>query len=211
MSYRCTVPILLLLLVVVAGCSSQLPASAANPTAAPVAERVEITPSPSAVVSEAASVPTQVRTLPSATPSDIAGPSVAPPTEATTPTTQTIPLTIGEHVLEVELASTGEERARGLMFRESLPVDQGMLFVYPNERILSFWMRNTSIPLSIAFLDADKRIINILDMQPFDETSHQSTSPAQYALEVNQGWFAERGIEAGALCDFTLPPDLIIE
>ncbi len=121
-----------------------------------------------------------------------------------------IPLRIGEHELQAELATTGEERARGLMFRESLPDDRGMLFVYPGEQHRSFWMRNTSIPLSIAFIDAEGTIVSIADMQPFDETGVPSAAPAQFALEVNQGWFAERGIMAGQAVTFELPPDIII-
>jgi hypothetical protein len=91
-----------------------------------------------------------------------------------------------------------------------LPEDGGMLFVYPGPRPLSFWMKNTPLPLSIAFLDEEKRIINIADMQPHTTQSHQSAQPAQYALEVHQGWFAERGIEPGDVCEFRLPPDIII-
>jgi hypothetical protein len=126
--------------------------------------------------------------------------------------TETIPLTIGDYELQVELATTNAERSQGLMFREDLPENAGMLFVYPNERQLSFWMRNTLIPLSIAFLDAEKQIINIEQMEPLDEgPRYRSAAPAQYALEVNQGWFDERGIEAGVQVEFTLPPERTIE
>jgi hypothetical protein len=97
------------------------------------------------------------------------------------------------------------------MFREEMPPDGGMLFVFPAEQPRSFWMKDTPLPLSIAFLDAERRIINIVDMQPFDETSHASAGPAKYALEVHQGWFAERGIEAGARCEFELPADLLVQ
>lgn len=135
-------------------------------------------------------------------------PTPAPPTA--TPDDGMIGLSIREHMLRVELASTPEQRSQGLMFRENLPPDQGMLFVFADDRVRSFWMRNTPIPLSIAFLDADRRIINILDMEPFDETLHQSAAPARYALEVNQGWFAARGMQAGDLCAFELPDDLVI-
>jgi hypothetical protein len=111
----------------------------------------------------------------------------------------------------VELATTSEERSRGLMFRESLPENQGMLFVFPNERQVSFWMKNTYVPLSIAYIDAEGRIVNIADMQPQDTTSHPSAAAVRYALEVNQGWFAERDIAAGDRCVFQLPEDVIIQ
>jgi hypothetical protein len=138
------------------------------------------------------------------------------PVASATPTSvpaqaNTIPLSIGTHTLEVELATTNAQRQRGLMYREDLPENGGMLFVYPGPRPLSFWMQNTPLPLSIAFLDAEKRIINIADMQPFTRRSHQSAQPAQYALEVHQGWFAEHGIEPGDVCEFRLPPDIVVE
>ncbi len=123
----------------------------------------------------------------------------------------TIPLTIGEHQLQAELASTREQRRVGLMWREDLPQDHGMLFVFPGEQNRGFWMQNTPLPLSIAYLDADRRILNILDMEPFDTSSYYSAGPAQYALEVHQGWFDEQGIEAGDVTVFELPADLVIE
>lgn len=126
-------------------------------------------------------------------------------------TADTLPLTIGEHTLLVELATTAEARRQGLMFREDMPEHGGMLFVFPDDRPRSFWMKNTPLPLSIAFLDATGRIINIADMEPFDVTSHSSAGPARYALEVHQGWFAERGIVAGDMCEFHLPEDVVIE
>jgi uncharacterized membrane protein (UPF0127 family) len=83
------------------------------------------------------------------------------------------------------------------MGRTELELHAGMLFVFGRERDLSFWMRNTLIPLSIAYISADGRIVDIQDMEPLDETSHPSAEPAKYALEVNQGFFAERGVEVG--------------
>jgi uncharacterized membrane protein (UPF0127 family) len=104
----------------------------------------------------------------------------------------------GEEVdVGVEIANTREEREKGLMDRTSLPEDRGMLFVFDREQPLSFWMKNTLIPLSIAYIDSQGRIVDIQDMQPLDETPHPSAEPAQYALEVNQGFFADRGIEVG--------------
>jgi hypothetical protein len=111
------------------------------------------------------------------------------------PTTR---LTIGAHVVTAEIASTDETRQIGLMHRFSLAPDHGMLFVHDAPRMLSFWMRNTYIPLSIAFIDAKGRIINIEDMAPHDERTKWSTAPALYALEMKKGWFAERGIGPGA-------------
>ena len=94
----------------------------------------------------------------------------------------------------VETAVTPQERSRGLMFRESLPKNHGMLFIFESEQMLSFWMQNTSIPLSIAYINADGVIVDILDMDPFDLTAVPSSRPVMYALEVNQGEFEKRGI-----------------
>jgi uncharacterized membrane protein (UPF0127 family) len=99
--------------------------------------------------------------------------------------------------VQVEIADDRAEQQRGLMERTELAEDAGMLFVFDREEPRSFWMRNTLIPLSIAYIASDGRIVDIQDMQPLDETSHPSAAPAQYALEVNQGFFAERGIEVG--------------
>jgi uncharacterized membrane protein (UPF0127 family) len=97
----------------------------------------------------------------------------------------------------VEIAATDVERERGLMGRTALAQDAGMLFVFDQEQQLSFWMKDTLIPLSIAYIDTGGRIVDIQDMQPLDETPHPSTEPARYALEVNQGFFAARGIQIG--------------
>ncbi|MBF8263837.1 MAG: hypothetical protein HW387_1502 [Parachlamydiales bacterium] len=99
--------------------------------------------------------------------------------------------------LTVDLAQTPSERSLGLMGRKSLPEGTGMLFVYEKPGILSFWMKNTRIPLSIAFFDAGRRLINTVDMDPPQGTHlpiYQSAKPAQYALEVPQGWFESHGI-----------------
>lgn len=107
-------------------------------------------------------------------------------------------LKIGSETLFVELAQDDEKRERGLMFRETLPQDQGMLFIFDFEQPLSFWMRNTFIPLDIAFVDGSGVIVDIQQMQPLDETkSYVSSRPALYAIEANQGWFANHGIEVG--------------
>jgi uncharacterized membrane protein (UPF0127 family) len=113
-------------------------------------------------------------------------------------TTIAITGTNGERTeVEVEIADDTPEQRRGLMERTELAENAGMLFVFDREGPRSFWMRNTLVPLSIAYIASDGRIVDIQDMQPQDETSHPSAEPAQYALEVNQGFFAERGIEVG--------------
>ena len=104
----------------------------------------------------------------------------------------------GEKVtLEVELAQTEQQQQRGLMERTELGKNRGMLFVFDQEQPQSFWMKNTLIPLSIAYIDGSGTIVDIQDMQPLDETSHPSAAPAKYALEVNQGFFGENGINVG--------------
>jgi uncharacterized membrane protein (UPF0127 family) len=116
-----------------------------------------------------------------------------------------IKVAIAGHTVVAEVASTSEQRATGLMYRFSLPPENGMLFVFPAARPLSFWMRNTYVPLSIAFIAADGRIINIEDMAPQDERSKFSAAPALYALEMKKGWFAQKGIGPGAKVE-GLPP-----
>ena len=111
----------------------------------------------------------------------------------------TVPLTIGTHKLVAEVVATVEQRATGLMNRFSLKPDHGMLFVFGRPAPQGFWMKNTYIPLSIAFLDADGRILNIEDMRPQTEETHWSKGPALYALEMKKGWFAERGIGPDAV------------
>lgn len=116
-----------------------------------------------------------------------------------TSTLPTVTLQAGMHVIQAELADTPETRQTGLMYRKALAPNAGMLFVFEEEDIRCFWMRNTYVPLSIAFLDADGRIVNIADMQPLDDTPHCSTEPVGQALEMSQGWFAERGFAPGAV------------
>lgn len=106
-------------------------------------------------------------------------------------------LTIGANKLIVEVASTPQTRETGLMNRFSLQQDHGMLFVFEVPQELAFWMKNTYIPLSIAFVDVNGRILNIEDMRPQDESTHWSSGQALYAIEMRQGWFAARGIAAG--------------
>ena len=99
--------------------------------------------------------------------------------------------------IKVEIAVTEEERSKGLMHREKLNDGEGMLFVFERDQQLSFWMKNTLIPLSIAFITSDGRITEIKDMQPHDLTSVQSSRSVRYALEVPQGWFGRAGINPG--------------
>lgn len=110
---------------------------------------------------------------------------------------------VGSIPLRVEIVQTDEERMRGLMFREKLPEDQGMLFVFEAARIQTFWMRNTFIPLDIAFIDADGRIVDIQRMAPLDETqSYHSPAPVPYVLEVNAGWFEKHALKVGEFVRF---------
>jgi uncharacterized membrane protein (UPF0127 family) len=111
----------------------------------------------------------------------------------------TIALSIGIHRIEAEVAASPQTLATGLMNRRSLPAHRGMLFLFPKPERQCMWMRNTLIPLSVAFMDAEGRILNIADMQPRSETQHCSSGPAVYALELNRGWFQQRGIEKGSL------------
>jgi uncharacterized membrane protein (UPF0127 family) len=99
--------------------------------------------------------------------------------------------------LPVEIANTVSERETGLMNRASLDQNCGMLFVFPSDTSAAFWMKDTLIPLSIAFVKADGTIVHIEDMQPQTETNHYSTEPYRYAIEANVGWFAAQGISAG--------------
>jgi uncharacterized membrane protein (UPF0127 family) len=108
-----------------------------------------------------------------------------------------ITLSIGNVKISAEVASTPAQREIGLMYRFSLQPDHGMLFVFEQPQPLGFWMRNTYVPLSIAFIDATGNILNIEDMAPLDESAHRSRGRALYALEMRQGWFAQKGIAAG--------------
>ena len=114
-----------------------------------------------------------------------------------------VSIRVGGILAQVEMAKDPNKRERGLMFREHLPENQGMLFVYPNEQILSFWMRNTLIPLDIAFIDHRGIIVSIQHMQPLDdENYHVSPKPVQYALEMNLGWFERNQVQVGDRVDF---------
>ncbi|MBK6356651.1 MAG: DUF192 domain-containing protein [Betaproteobacteria bacterium] len=106
-------------------------------------------------------------------------------------------LSAGFHRIEAEVAANDQNRQVGLMNRKAMPTQRGMLFVFTHENTHCMWMRNTLLPLSVAFLDEDGKIINIEDMQPQTEDNHCARRPARYALEMNLGWFAQRGIKPG--------------
>jgi len=108
-----------------------------------------------------------------------------------------ISLTVNKQHLTVEVASTDAARMQGLMYRRMLPESRGMLFVFRDVALHGMWMMNTYVPLSVAFLDQRGAIINIEDMEPHTRTTHSAARPAKYALEVNRGWFAKRGIKPG--------------
>jgi hypothetical protein len=114
------------------------------------------------------------------------------------PPLPTMPLNAGIHLIQAEVANTFETRMTGLMHRKQLGANSGMLFVFPDLGRHCMWMKNTLVPLSVAFIDERGVILNIADMQPLDETSHCAKGPARFALEMNQGWFAAKGIKPGA-------------
>jgi uncharacterized protein len=108
-------------------------------------------------------------------------------------------LVAGMHRIDAQVAATPIQRQIGLMHRTSMPAHEGMLFVFEQPGTQCFWMRNTLIPLTAAFVADDGRIVNLADMQPMSEQSHCSTEPVRFVLEMNQGWFAKRNIRAGYL------------
>lgn len=108
-----------------------------------------------------------------------------------------LPINVAGIELEVELATTFEEQILGLMYRDKLEENDGMLFVFPREKVLSFWMKDTRIPLSIAFIREDGRIIQIESMKPYSLDTHVSKGKAKYALEMNEGWFKAHNVREG--------------
>lgn len=108
-----------------------------------------------------------------------------------------IELIAGFHRIEAEVAADQQNRMQGLMNRRRMAANQGMLFVFAQADRHCMWMRNTFLPLSVAFLDDQGRILNIEDMQPQTETNHCAAAPARFALEMNLGWFAGKGLKAG--------------
>ncbi|CAJ94134.1 conserved hypothetical protein [Cupriavidus necator H16] len=109
-----------------------------------------------------------------------------------------VPLTAGMFAIQAEVAATPAAREQGLMYRTTMAPNAGMLFVFEQKAGHCFWMRNTELPLSIAFLADDGTIVNIEDMAPRTESNHCPKAAIRYALEMNRGWFAQKGIKAGA-------------
>jgi uncharacterized membrane protein (UPF0127 family) len=122
----------------------------------------------------------------------------------------TATLVVDGHPVQAEIATTYAARQQGLMHRDALPADTGMLFVYKDETVRRFWMKDTRIPLSIAFANRHGEIVRIEDMAPFDTHSVTSLVPATYALEMTRGWFAEHGVEKGDKIT-GIPTDLPVE
>ncbi|WP_304305543.1 DUF192 domain-containing protein [Pseudacidovorax intermedius] len=109
-----------------------------------------------------------------------------------------VPITAGMYRIDAQVAATPQQRQTGLMFRENLPQQEGMLFVFEEPAVQCFWMKNTLVPLTAAFVADDGRIVNLADMQPQTTDSHCSEAPVRYVLEMNQGWFAKKGLRKGA-------------
>jgi len=109
-----------------------------------------------------------------------------------------VTLKAGMHLIQAQVASTPEQRAIGLMHRQSMPTNEWMLFVFDTPGVQCFWMKNTLIPLTAAFVADDGSIVNLVDMKPQTLDSHCSEKPVRFVLEMNQGWFAKRGLQAGA-------------
>jgi uncharacterized protein len=108
-----------------------------------------------------------------------------------------VQLKAGMHLINAQVASTPEQRSVGLMWRQDMPQHEGMLFVFERPEVQCFWMKNTLLPLTAAFVADDGTIVNLADMQPQTTDSHCSTRPVRFVLEMNQGWFARRGVQAG--------------
>ena len=110
----------------------------------------------------------------------------------------TVRLNAGMHLIQAEVAQTPDQRSTGLMFRKTMGPNEGMLFAFEQPQPQCFWMKNTLLPLSIAFLADDGSVVNIEDMKPQTLDGHCSKEPVRFALEMNVGWFAKRGIQAGS-------------
>jgi uncharacterized protein len=109
----------------------------------------------------------------------------------------TVRMQIGTQPFTLEVAATDKARQMGLMHRQSMPADRGMIFVFPEERHLGFWMKNTLIPLDIIYLDKDGKVVSVRQMKPRDESSVPSGAPAKYAIELNEGAARRAGVKAG--------------
>lgn len=131
-------------------------------------------------------------------PDQVAGSTAAGHPAASRPAPGTAWVIFGADTVLAEVARTDDERAQGLMYRQEVPDGTGMLFVFQDSQVRSFWMQNTYVPLDIAFLDASLTVVDIQQMAPLSTDFHTSKAPAMFALEVRQGWFAEKGIGVGA-------------
>lgn len=124
--------------------------------------------------------------------------TVAAAQDAAQPRLDTIVLNAGIHNIRAEVARSPQQQQVGLMHRHEMGANDGMLFVYPSAGRRCFWMKNTPLPLSIAFIADDGTVVNIENMAPLSLDSHCSAKPVRYALEMHQGWFAQRGVQAGS-------------
>lgn len=108
-----------------------------------------------------------------------------------------VTLSAGMHQIDAQVAHTPEQRSTGLMYRKEMPQHEGMLFAFEQPSVQCFWMKNTYLPLTAAFLADDGTIVNLTDMKPHSTDSHCSDKPVRYVLEMNQGWFAKKGVKPG--------------
>ena len=129
-----------------------------------------------------------------------------PATSANASAAATALVIFGSDTIRAEVANTSETRSRGLMYRDEVPDGTGMLFVFDREAERSFWMQNTYVALDVAFINANFRIVDIQQMEPESTDIHDGARPAMFALEVRQGWFAEKGIAVGDRCEFIFLP-----
>ncbi|MDO8772895.1 MAG: DUF192 domain-containing protein [Burkholderiaceae bacterium] len=106
-------------------------------------------------------------------------------------------LSVGMHLVNAQVAATPEQRSTGLMFRREMPQSEGMLFIFEEASVQCFWMKNTLLPLTAAFIASDGTIVNLADMRPQTTDAHCSKQPVRYVLEMNQGWFGKKGVQAG--------------
>ena len=109
-----------------------------------------------------------------------------------------VTLTAGMHLIQAQVATTPQQQATGLMHRKEMPANEGMLFIFEQPSRQCFWMQNTLLPLTAAFIADDGTIVNLADMKPQTTESHCSARPVRFVLEMNQGWFARRGLKAGS-------------
>jgi uncharacterized membrane protein (UPF0127 family) len=109
-----------------------------------------------------------------------------------------VTLNAGMHLIQAQVATTPQQQAMGLMHRKEMPANEGMLFIFEQPTRQCFWMQNTLLPLTAAFIADDGTIVNLADMKPQTTESHCSARPVRFVLEMNQGWFARRGLKAGS-------------